>query len=105
MTKATPELFYAVREAGPATKDQVVLWFKNRRARAKQQPAKAGSERSGVPDDDRESICLQLREPSLQEADVLVASENEEREDHQTNSNFRCVQSSLLDHFSSFLQM
>ena len=104
MTKATPELFHAVRQAGPATKNQVVLWIKNWRARARQHQKRATSEPSGIPAADSESVCRLLREPSLQEAGDLATSGNEERDDGQTISNFGRVHSALLAQLFPALQ-
>ena len=51
-TKATPELFRAVQEAGPVTELQVSVWLKNRLARYKRDPIKVRAPRDGVPDAD-----------------------------------------------------
>lgn len=37
-TKATPELFDAVKRSGPSTEAQVSVWLKNRLARCRRQP-------------------------------------------------------------------
>ena len=110
-TKATPELFRAVQEAGPVTELQVSVWLKNRLARYKRDPIKVRSRRRRMTL--TANACLQQSEPRSEEsstfdsdnidAPMMIGNKRERQEDRR-NEDFGYVQSAVLDELSTILQ-